>query len=164
MAKSEVISKYKHKITSLIVNNKKIINWINEPNIVDNDKLIYNNIFNYIRIPYSTEDEKVYICLEVDIPEIYSQENPLYGKLVITIYIICHQNLMKTGLGGTRTDLISGEIDKMLTGKKIVGIKNLELVSNIAGSVNDRHRCRVMTFYAEDLSIDCDYYLEDDKT
>jgi hypothetical protein len=93
--------------------------------------------------------------MEVDIPEIYTEQNSAYGKLVITIYIISHVNLMKTHRGGTRTDLISALIDDMFNNRKVVGLKKLELISNVAGNVNDKNPCRVMTFYAEDLAVDC---------
>lgn len=155
MSKSRAIAKYKEKLMAKIVANKQILALVDKDKIDHPDKYIYDNFFNFIRVPDSPEDEKNYICLEVDIPEIYSEQNKVYGKLVITIYIISHINLMRTHSGGTRTDLISALIDDMFNNKRIVGLKELELISNIAGNVNDKNACRVMTFYAEDLAVDC---------
>lgn len=155
MAKSSAIAKYKEKLMAKIVNNKEILFLVDKSKINNPNAYIYDNFFNFIRIPNSPEEEKNYICLEVDVPDIYSDQNKVYGKLVITIYIISHINLMQTKQGGTRPDLISALIDEMFNNKKIVGLKNLELISNVAGSVNDKNRCRVMTFYAEDLAVNC---------
>lgn len=155
MAKSSAISQYKEKLMNKIVNNKQILILVDNKKINDPDSYMFNNFFNFLRIPESPEEEKNYICLEVDIPKIYTEQNEIYGKLIITIYIISHINLMNTHRGGTRIDLISALIDEMFNNKLIVGLKKLELLSNVAGSVNDKYMCRVMTFYAEDLAVNC---------
>jgi hypothetical protein len=155
MSKSRAIAEYKEKLMAKIIANKQILALVDKDKINHPDDYMYDNFFNFIRVPDSPEDEKNYICLEVDIPEIYSEQNNVYGKLVITIYIISHVNLMRTHRGGTRIDLISALIDDMFNNKRIVGLKKLELISNVAGNVNDKNACRVMTFYAEDLAVEC---------
>lgn len=155
MAKSSAIGKYKEKLMDKIVNNKQILILVDNKKINNPDSYMYDNFFNFLKIPESPEEEKNYICLEVDIPKIYTEQSKVYGKLIVTIYIISHVNLMNTHRGGTRTDLISALIDEMFNNKLTVGLKKMELLSNVAGSVNDKYMCRVMTFYAEDLAVDC---------
>lgn len=156
MNRSRAIIKYKQKLMSKIVNNKAIIGLVDKEYINSADELIGKNLFNYIRIPNTEEEEKTYICLEVDIPEVYSDENYMFGKLEIIVYIITHQNLMDTNQGALRTDLISAYIDEMFNLKKIVGLKPLELICNVSGAVTGTtyHRCRIMKFYGEDWTLD----------
>lgn len=156
MAKSNSIVKYKQKIMSKIINDDRIVKLINNKNIETNEDLIYDNCYNYIRIPVSVEEEKTFICIECDIDDNsnYASSNNLINSLIITIYVITHENLMRTNMGGTRTDLISARIDDILSGRKIVGLTELELLNNIAGTVNDRFKCRVMTFLAKDWNKD----------
>lgn len=154
MANSNEITRYKQQLMSLIIGNEKIVNLINEAEVTEEnaEDLINSNIFNYIRIPDAPEEEKTYICIEVDIPNMrYSSSNKLFKELILTVYIITHERLMSTIEGGTRTDLISAELDTMLTGYKGIGFTAIECVSNVSNGIGVKHRCRIMTFATQDL-------------
>ena len=103
-------------------------------------------------MPNAPEEEETWNTLEIDIPKIYSSNKELFKDLVITIYIITHERLMPTIYGGTRIDLISAEIDKMLNGYEGIGKKPLELLNNIAQAISVKHRCRVMQFSAMEIN------------
>ena len=152
MAYSEEIKYYKQKITSLIINNSDIVDLFDEPTIIDPEKLIYNNVFNFIRIPKTPEETKSYVCFKIDIPEV-CPSNFLYKTIVITFWVITHQDNMITDLGGTKIDLMAIEIEKIFNGYKGFGNKPLELISNIEGVASNIHPCRIITFRAEDVNI-----------
>lgn len=156
MANCFEIIKYKQQIGSMLINSPEIVALINNTEIEEPDELIGKNIFNFIRYPFAPEEELCYICFEVDVPETYSNRNFLFKKLVLTFYIVSHERLMPTTdpSGGTRNDLISAHIDKIFNGYKGIGKNALELISNTASSISTKHRCRIMTFAAEDLNLD----------
>lgn len=151
MANSQEIVRYKQQLTSLIINNEAIVKLINEPEITNPEDLIYHNIYDFVRVPETIDEEKTYICIKVDVPQVY-RSSFLFKQLIISIYIISHQKQMITEYGGTRIDLISALLDKMLNGRKDIGKKKLELISNIEDSVGSKHRCRIMKFKAEDIN------------
>lgn len=153
MANSREIMRYKQQILSLIINNEDIVRLIDNKkvqSVEDSEELINENVFNFIRVPEAPEEEKTYICVEVDIPTTQTTRNNLLKDLIIIIYIITHERLMPTS-EGARTDCISSYIDEMLTGYKNMGIGELELKSNTANGVGVRHRCRIMEFRTMDL-------------
>lgn len=151
MANSQEIVRYKQQLTSLIINNAAVVKLINEPEITNPEDLIYHNIYDFVRVPETIDEEKTYICIKVDVPQVY-RSSFLFKQLIISIYIISHQKQMITEYGGTRIDLISALLDKMLNGRKDIGKKKLELISNIEDSVGSKHRCRIMKFKAEDIN------------
>ena len=75
-------------------------------------------------------------------------------ELIVTIYIITHESLMATP-SGTRTDLLSAEIDKLLSSQRIIGKTKMELLTNIANGIGVKHRCRIMTFTVQDVAEGC---------
>lgn len=154
MASSRKIIGIKRTLASLLINNERIVELIDQKDIANPEKLIHNNIYEFIRVPEVPEEQKVYICYDIDIPEI-SSYNFLFKKLVISIYVIAHQGRMVTDEGGCRTDLIAAEVDDMLTGYAEIGSKPLELISNVAKAVGDKHRARILRFETDVPIKDC---------
>lgn len=154
MASSRKIIGIKRTLASLLINNERIVELIDQKDITNPEKLIHNNIYEFIRVPEVPEEQKVYICYDIDIPEI-SSYNFLFKKLVISIYVIAHQGRMVTDEGGCRTDLIAAEVDDMLTGYTEIGSKPLELISNVAKAVGDKHRARILRFETDVPIKDC---------
>lgn len=154
MANSFEIIRYKQQIMSMFINNDEIIRLIDAKDCENTEELINENIFYFLRVPEAPEEEKTYICIEVDIPNTSSVYNNLMRELVITIYIITHENLMAT-TSGTRTDLLSAEIDKLLSSQRIIGKTKMELLTNTANGIGVKHRCRIMTFTVQDTAEGC---------
>ena len=154
MANSQEIIRYKQQIGSLLIQDSEIVKWINNEEIEVPEDLIGKNMFNFIRYPYAPEEEITYICFEVDVPNVYNDYNHLFKKLVITFYVVSHERLMPTDdpMGGVRNDLIAARIDKIFNGYKGIGKVPLELISNTSSSLSAKHRCRILTFAAEDLN------------
>lgn len=154
MGYSREIARYKQQIMSLVINKKEIIDLIDNKDIENTEDLIGENVFYYLRVPEAPEEEKTYICIEVDIPDAQSSSNDLFRELVVTIYIITHERLMSTP-EGTRVDLISAELDELLTKQNVIGRSKMELLTNNANGIGVRHRCRIMTFSVLDKAEDC---------
>lgn len=154
MGYSREIARYKQQIMSLVINKKEIIDLIDNKDIENTEDLIGENVFYYLRVPEAPEEEKTYICIEVDIPDAQSSSNDLFRELVVTIYIITHERLMPTP-EGTRVDLISAELDELLTKQNVIGRSKMELLTNNANGIGVRHRCRIMTFSVLDKAEDC---------
>ena len=154
MGNSYEITRYKQQIMSLFINNEDIVRLIDNKEIENTEDLINENIYYYLRVPDPPEEEKTYICIEVDIPDAQSTYNKLMRELVITIYIITHERLMPTP-EGTRTDLLSAEIDKTLSTQTVIGKSQMELLSNTANGIGVKHRCRIMTFTVQDVAGGC---------
>lgn len=150
MANSFEIIRYKQQIMSLLVNNDYVVELIDNTDIEEPEDLIGNNLFNYIRIPQSIEEAETYIAFEIDVPKINDSNKEWFKQLVITFYIIAHESTMPTTLGGTRIDLLAAEIDKMFTGYVGIGKQPLQLKSNTSNGISVKHRCRILTFMAED--------------
>lgn len=140
-----------------ISNNENIIKAINaksptgEP--LEPGDLFYTHIFPYAYIPGTIETAGCYITFEISMPNV-STINRFFKEVLITISIICHQDLMQMTeseplgtTGATRTDYLSVEIDKLFNKSTgIMGKNELELVSNIEGAIDPIHRCRIMRF------------------
>jgi hypothetical protein len=154
MANSFEIIKYKQQIGSMLINCPEIVELINNKDIEEPEELIGENIFNFIRYPKAPEEEITFIAFEVDVPKVYSNRNYLFKQLTITFYIVSHERLMPTDdvSGGVRNDLIAAYIDKLFNGYDKIGKSPLQLISNVAQAISEKHRCRIMTFVADDLN------------
>lgn len=154
MANSFEIIRYKQQIGSMLINCPEIIELINDTDIEEPEELIGERIFNFIRYPKAPEEEVTYIAFEVDVPKVYSDRNYLFKQLTITFYIVSHERLMPTNdiSGGVRNDLIAANIDKIFNGYEGMGKGPLQLISNVAQAISTKHRCRIMTFSADDLN------------
>lgn len=160
MANSFEIVRYKQLIMSALINNERIVALIGNNEVESPEDLVDENLFDYIRIPCAIEEEKTFIAFEVDVPRINRSNEEYLKKLVITFYVITHERLMRTQEGGTRIDILAAEIDKMFTGSQMFGTQPLEIMSNTANGVSVKHRCRILTFKAEDW---IDTYCEDGR-
>ena len=150
MANSFEIVSYKQTIMSMLIHNSRIAELINDPDIEEVEELIGTHLFNFIRIPQSIEEENTYIAYEVAIPNVVNSNTTWFKKLTLTFYVITHERTMPTDEGGTRIDLLAAELDQMSTGFKGLGTQPLELVSNTSNGISVKHRCRILTFKAED--------------
>jgi hypothetical protein len=153
MANSQEIIRYKQQIASILINDPEIVKWIDNKDIEEPEELINQNIFNFIRYPYAPEEEVTYIAFEIDVPSVHYKSNVLFKKLVITFYVVSHERLMPTDdiNGGVRNDLIAARIDKLFNGRKDIGKKPLELISNTADGISVKHRRRIIQFTTDDL-------------
>lgn len=120
----------KRKFLALIYNNPDIMKALNytayDP---DNpNESVYDVLFPYIKIDGTVVEAKSYIGLKIDS---YSRcKNDAYKNFILTISVICNVDVMKTPYGCTRTDLVCGELVKMLAWNDSVGFE-LALVDDV---------------------------------
>ena len=143
------ISETKQKIMNLLVNNANIVAAIDNPDITDPDDLIYENLWYSFRIPPVETEKMTHICLRCNVTE--SRDNDTTNNLDIYILIVTHQDLMKVprdsiARGCTRVDYLAGQIETMLNGRQVLGLKKLRLVSSTEDSTDPRHPCRILRF------------------
>lgn len=149
---SKAVIKYKRKLASIFINDERIVELINNDKIEIPEDLIYENIYDFIRVPEAPEEQRNYICYRAYMPEVYTKSS-FYQKLIIEIYVISHQGEMITAEGATRVDLLAEEIENQLNGADGFGKKPLELISNEEEAVGNFHRCRVLRYEAEEVDI-----------
>lgn len=154
---SQEIITYKQTAMNAIAGVDNIVKAINAKyssgNPMEPGDLFYTHIFPYAFIPDTIDTAGCYITFEISMPSV-STVNYFFKDVLITVTIICHQDIMKMtddeplgATGATRCDYISVEIDKLFNkSTEIMGRYELELVSNIEGAIDPVHRCRVMRF------------------
>lgn len=126
------VGKYKNRLLSIIVNSNDICEVIlgsgyNKENV--DEQLIYSNIFPYLYIDDTQTEQKSYIGVEVDVPRTM---NFTYKDMRITIWCYCHKGIMKyskKGYSGTRSDILSDMVDRLLNSSNNFGLGRLKLQS-----------------------------------
>ena len=151
---SKKIIKFKRQLATMFINDERIVELINNKHIENPEDLMYENIFNFIRVPKAPEEQLNYICFRVYMPEVYTS-NMFFQKLVVEVYTVSNQGEMVTDEGATRIDLLAEEVENLLDGNKSFGKKPLELISNEEEGFGSRHRCRILRFEAYDID-QCD--------
>ena len=71
-------------------------------------------------VPQVEEKAKAYVTMGVDIPGLYDK-NVLVKRVQVTLYAICHQDLMKTEFGAARTDCMAARLSAAGRGWEICG-------------------------------------------
>lgn len=148
---SGVISDWKDKTISLILDNKDIIECL-ELDEAEQEDPIYNRIFPYHHIPQTVEEAKVYITIAAGVSQIKLNKIWMYPKL--SIRVISHQGKMKlakAGVSATRIDYISKLIIKMLIGRPNFGYGKLQLTTDEEDMYNNVYHYRELVFTSEEL-------------
>ncbi len=158
MANSSIIGKIKNKIIRGFIKDKEIIQAIDSPNIESPEKLIGTHIFDFHQNPFTINDVKTFITIQVHIPQVYYKDdvNKSFVKSNLEIWIISHVNHMKVDnipkVTDNRNDYLSKLIDRKLNGKPDYGIGKLRLIVNIEGSYQQDYVYRKMIFEGLDLN------------
>lgn len=158
MVQTREISEIKRQIMNLLVHNDDIIAAIDNPDIVDPDDLIDNNLWYSFRIPEVETEKQTHICIRGDAHK--SKKSNLTNDLTIYFLIVTHQDLMKVprtsvARGCTRIDFIAERIEEMLVGRRDLGFKEIELLSSVEDFTDARHPCRIMKFRGACSSKSC---------
>ena len=139
------IMKLKRKFLSLIWNNKNVMTALDysEYDEENPDDCMYKVLFPYIKIDGTISAVKTYIGLKIDTTSI--SRNDIYKNFVLTISVICHNEAMRTNYGGTRTDVVCGELIKMLNWNNKVGF-DLELFFDVEDPLDKTYYMRTIKF------------------
>lgn len=134
----------KNKIINKICENSNIVKYINDDYLESPEELIYVNIFPYIKLKETIEEnEDIYIGIALSTPEIL--DNDIYKKLNLTVFILSHRNKLKTLYGGTSVDLIGDEILYSFNHNTQFGF-SFSLLTNDEGAYNEKYYYRQLVF------------------
>lgn len=146
------IRAYKDKVIAAIINDADIVEAIDNNDAVNPEDLVYSSIFPYIKIPDTIEEVRTFILMSVDINRILN--NRTFHEISITIWVLSHQNHMKTNYGCTRIDYIADRIEKLFNLNGGFGYKDLQLIKNRERVLNNKHLYRELVFVAQDIRKD----------
>lgn len=153
---TEQLAEYKQTAITHILKNKELVEML-APD-VEIDELPYRNIFPYGKIVGTTDEARAYINIEVDMTTTSASlrgDNSYFKEYMITFTIVVHDTLMKTDMGVNRMDALSIALEKMFSEQKLLGVKELELVSNQEGVWTERHSYRQLRFRILDVKRRC---------
>lgn len=126
MANLEEFTIYKQTLMKAICTSEPIVNLLkletDKQEITGRD-LRYVRIFPYNYVPLIAEHAQTFVCFTVTAPSV---RNDSITELVLTVYVFCHQDIMRTE-NGMRTDLLISEIDKLLNGSTKYGLGRVSL-------------------------------------
>lgn len=132
-------------ICSLLLNKKDFTE-------EDTDNLIYTQIFPYLYVDDAQIEQKSYVCIEVDVPEIRTDA---IKYMRITIWAYCYKDIMKytkKGYVGTRADILADMVERTL--RKYcnnLGIGNLQLTSVAWIKPQSKYYGKQLIFSASDF-------------
>ena len=155
MANSSFIGKSKNKIIKEFIKDESIIKAIGST--VDSpEKLIGKHIFNYHQNPNTLTTVDTFITIQVHIPQSYYDDNSVFIKPAIEIWIISHEKHMNIDdipkVTDNRNDYLSRLIDEKLNGRNDLGFGKLKLISNVEGAYQHDYVFRKMVFEGTDLN------------
>lgn len=116
------------------------------------DELLDEHIYPFLYVPDTQTKVKTYVCADVTVPK---AQNFSIKNLEIIIYVFCHKSLTKykkAGSVGTRTDILSDVIDKMLDTSRDFGIGRLKLESVNLFISEKTYYGRILTYSASDFN------------
>ena len=163
MATGNEIVTYKNRIIKDIIHNDDeslshdIVEAIDPEFLGEEESLIYENIFPYLRIPNTVDEVKAFITMSVDMPRV-STKNYFFKDMIITINVIVHQDYMKmpARYSATRADYIGALINRVFNQNPNYGNRPLEYVSDVESIILDKFFVRSMRFRCNELnSVRC---------
>jgi hypothetical protein len=151
------IGVYKNRLITTIIKSDDICELILGENYDKTDideKIIYNNVFPYLYVNGVQDEVKTYICIEVSVPKTYDFT---YKNMEIDIWCYCHKDIMqyhKKGYLGTRADILSDMVDRLLNSSNDYGIGRLKLQSCEPLNVSMYHYGRHLTYSCAEFNIE----------
>lgn len=120
-------------------------------------KLLYKNIFPYLRVPNIQKEAQSYITISVDMPKV-STKNYFFKDMVITINVIVNERIMEMpkSYNATRVDYIASLINQIFNQNKNYGNVALEYVSDVESILLNTFFVRTLRFRCNELnSVRC---------
>lgn len=148
-------SDYKRKVMMRLATDPEIFRLIDNKTIDPDapDDLIYRNIFPYLKVDHTIQENGTFIGVRLDYPEI--NNNEIWKDAYLTVDIICAKGAMKADGGNARTDLLSERINELLCWNGDWGFR-LELYSEGEKPIDENfyHRTMTYTFFAAN-GVEC---------
>lgn len=148
---------YKNRLLSIIAESEDICETLlskgyNKESVIDD--LLYNNMFPYLYIDDTQTKQESYICVEVDVPR---TTNFTYKDMRVTVWCYCHKGIMKYNHKdylGTRVDILSDMVDRLLNSSNDFGIGRLKLESCTHFSPSKNYYGRQLVYSCSEFNID----------
>ena len=142
------IIKAKRIIKEKLYSDPDIIEALNNPNLnpEEPDIYLYENIFDYIRIPGTTSEAKNFICFDIRQDAVNPQNSHMKDMLFI-FNVWVHEQNMKTPYGMSRHDLLGYLIRDIFNYSNILGTQLVE-ITDVPGIMDSYSSSRVITFKA----------------
>lgn len=151
------IGVYKNRLLTTIMSSEDvcelILGWKYDGADVD-EKLIYKHVFPYLYVDDVQSEAKTYICVEVSVPRTHDFT---YKDMQVDVWCYCHKDIMKyskKGYLGTRADIVSDMIDRLLNSSNNYGLGRLRLQSSIPLNISKTHYGRHMTYKCVEFNIE----------
>lgn len=150
IANLKELSSFKSKLLQYFLSNQELVNLIrgSENNAVPDFALRYNQVFPYAWVDDTTDEEKAYICFDVDVPGVSSNA---IKEVRLSIWIFAHKSIMRTP-SGTLIDRMASCIDKMLNGSDEFGVSTLELKYVAREKMSKDMYGRVLVYTVKDIN------------
>jgi hypothetical protein len=113
--------------------------------------LRYTQVFPYPWLDDTISEEKTFVCFDLDSPRVNSQT---IKTINLTIWQFSHENLIKMA-NGTRTDILSSCIDKILNGFVGAGASQIELTGTRRINPAKRFYGRQLEYTINDINRWC---------
>lgn len=151
------IGKYKNRLFSSIVQSEDVAELILGKNYdkenVD-ELLTYKHIFPYLYIDDTQTQQCSYVCVEVDVPRTMDFS---YKDMKVIIWCYCHRGIMKyskSGYLGTRADILTDMVDRLLNSSNNFGLGRLRLQSATYLVPNKEFYGRQLIYTCPEFNID----------
>ena len=138
---------------SSIVQSPTIVEALGEQGItIDNaDELINLCVFDYNKIPDTTQVTRNFITIQVNIPRI--EKGSVWREVITIVRVITHISKMDLTGKGNRMDYISAELDELLSEREDFGYGQMLITSNVEGAISDNWLARTMTFTSTNSNV-----------
>lgn len=148
---------YKTRLLSAIVNSKDICelilgNGCGNDNL--DERLMYKNVFPFLYIDDTQTKQESYICIEVDVPRTMDFT---FKDMKVHVWCYCHKDIMqyqKNDYLGTRTDILSDMVDRLLNSSNDYGLGRLKLKSCDHFYPSKEHYGRELIYSCTEFNID----------
>ena len=142
---------YKNQLMDDLLTDPEITRLLSDDckEVDDPGSFMYTQVFPYEYVPDVVEHGQTFICSEVDIKEIIDKT---YLTPYIYIWVFTHKSKVRLPEGGVRTDKLSSEIVKKISGSRMYGLGELELYSAKRFAPISHYQGRVLTFVARDFN------------
>lgn len=159
------LGEYKDKAISRLISNQNIVDIIlpNPPGEFEvEDQLrgdegqgLRGYVFPYEFIPGVNEEAATFICLEDAVARVDTDN---VADIILYVFVFTHKSLIKykrSGVVGTRVDILASDVDKILNGASGLGIGKLKLERvEIYKNKNDDYYGRALTYSISDFNRD----------
>ena len=151
MANLKELTEYKAKLMEMFCTSPALADLVcvSGENLIGKD-LMFNRMYPYAYVPPVQESGYGYVCFKIDVPSV---KKNVIKEVQITVYVMCHQNIMRLPNGkGLRPDCMAAEVDKLLNGNYDIGLGGVELLSSHEFVPITGYHGRIQKYYVEDIN------------